>query len=206
MEGLQRRFKSTTEPNPEDENEFLDEQQQEELISELRTKNDQSNLAIQRGIILVGVLVSSIYTIFLYDTMFPSTFLSVPHIPNPFNAIPAVTPAPEVSATTSILSLFGSVFTFARGCRLTAMQIIWSPPPPNRGFNKINILTAAPAACLGLIAPAIALYGGVPWLEFGFWSIPFLVLGMMAFAIHMMIQVENNIDDLDKARYKYKGA
>lgn len=69
MEGLQRRFKSTTEPNPEDENEFLDEQrmwhvsawsydgnltllfmfyaEQEELISELRTKNDQSNLAIQ---------------------------------------------------------------------------------------------------------------------------------------------------------------
>lgn len=146
------------------------------------------------------------YTIFLYDTMFPSTFLSVPHIPNPFNAIPAVTPAPEVSAATSILSLFGSIFTFARGCRLTAMQIIWSSPPPNRGFSKINILTAAPAACLGLIAPAIALYGGVPWLEFGFWSIPFLVLGMMTFAIHMMIQVENNIDDLDKARYKYKGA
>ena len=65
MEGLQRRFKSTTEPNPEDENEFLDEQrkwhglvcsynllltiyaEQEELINELRTQNDQSNLAIQ---------------------------------------------------------------------------------------------------------------------------------------------------------------
>lgn len=67
MEGLQRRFKSTTEPNPEDENEFLDEQrmwhlfscsyhdnltlvfliEQEELIRQLRSQNDQSNLAIQ---------------------------------------------------------------------------------------------------------------------------------------------------------------
>lgn len=146
------------------------------------------------------------YTIFLYDTMFPSTFLSVPHIPNPFNAIPAVTPAPELSATTSIVSLYGAIFTFARACRLTAMQIIWSSPPPNRGISKVNIYTAGPAACIGLIAPSIALYGGVPWLELGFWSIPFLVLGMMTFAIHMMIQVENNIDDLDKARYKYKGA
>ncbi|KAI9316289.1 hypothetical protein BX666DRAFT_1949181 [Dichotomocladium elegans] len=211
MEGLQRRLNrsSSSTKNPEDEAEFLDEQEQDQLVQDLKAQNERSNLAIQRGMILIGILVSAIYAIFLYDAIFPSSFLSVPRIPIPFNPAPVTLPSPVLAASTSILSLYSAIFAFARAVRLSAPEIIcFGPTPsPDRGLGTMSARVAGLSAMAALVAPLIALWdGSIPALEFIFWLVPLLVLGMKALAIHMMLQVDSKIIELEKAKYKYKGA
>ncbi|KAI9490528.1 hypothetical protein BDB00DRAFT_875267 [Zychaea mexicana] len=210
MEGLQRRFQSkkpTT--HPEDESEFLDEEEQERLLDELREQNEKSNLGIQRGIIVIGILVSTIYAIFFYD-LATSKVLSVPRIPMPLmqQPIPSLIPVPEFAAMMSMVSLYTSIYTFATTCKLSALEIIWlKEPTPSRGIGQVNILTASLAGFAGIVSPCIALLDmQTSTLEIAFWSVPLLVLGLMLLGLRMMVQVEGKIADLDKARYKYKGA
>ncbi|KAI9247503.1 hypothetical protein BDA99DRAFT_526045 [Phascolomyces articulosus] len=207
MEGLQRRFQSKNTPNPEDESEFLDEEEQERLLNELREQNERSNLAIQRGIILIGVLVSTIYAIFFYD-LATAKVLSVPRIPVPLaQPIPSMIPVPEFAAMMSLVSIYTSIYTFATACRLSALEIVWKQPSLSRGMTgQVNVLTASLAGFSGVISPCIALWDMGSTIEIIFWSIPLFVLILMLLSLRMMVQVEGKIDDLDKARYKYKGA
>ncbi|KAI8142515.1 hypothetical protein BJV82DRAFT_714098 [Fennellomyces sp. T-0311] len=204
MEGLQRRFKETT--HPEDEAEFLDEQQQEQLLQELREQNDKSNLSIQRGIVFIDILVSTIYAIFFYD-LATAEILSVPRIPVPLmEPVAALIPVPEFAAMMSIASLYASVYTFITACRLSALEVIWKQPPPGRGLAPLNVLTAGLAGFAGAVAPCMALWDMASTVELVFWSVPLGILCLNLLGWRMMQQVEGKIDDLDKARYKYKGA
>ncbi|KAG2217530.1 hypothetical protein INT45_009955 [Circinella minor] len=211
MEGLQRRFQSNKTSNLEDESEYLDEQEQEQLLNDLREQNEKSNLAIQRGIILIGVLVSTIYAIFFYD-LATAKILSVPQIPVPLmKPIPSMIPVPEFAAMMSIISIYTSIYTFATACRLTGMEIIGKKSTSlshHDGIrnHQVNILTTSLAALSGVISPCIALWDMASTIEIIFWSIPLFVLVLMMLGFRMMVQVEGKIDDLDKARYKYKGA
>lgn len=58
----------------------------------------------------------------------------------------------------------------------------------------------------GLIAPCMSLFYGGPIIEFIYWSTPILVLGAFYTALYMINQVQESFDELEKSRYKYKGA
>ena len=121
--------------------------------------------------------------------------------------IPSMIPVPEFAAMMSIVSIYTSIYTFATACRLTALEIVWKQPAHRGGMtSQVNIITASLAAFSGVISPCIALWDMGSTIEIIFWSIPLFVLVLMMLGLRMMAQVEGKIDDLDKARYKYKGA
>lgn len=86
------------------------------------------------------------------------------------------------------------------------MQVIWNAPATARGLGQPGPVVSGLAAVLSLVAPCLALWSQTSWIEVGFWSLPLIALGMDLLALRMMSQVEGKIADLDKARYKYKGA
>ncbi|ORZ02550.1 hypothetical protein BCR43DRAFT_481719 [Syncephalastrum racemosum] len=212
MQNLQQRFSRAKPENQEDEAEYLDEEEQERLLQDLRRQNESSNLTIQRGMILVGILVSSIYSIFLYDLVFSShaTFY-VPHIPVPFwgSPVASLMPAPELASMTSIACLYVSVYAFIHTCRLNAREaFLLQTPPEGRGLAPLGShrIPIALSVILGSVAPIIALYDRASAIEVVFWLLPLLVLGLDVLALRMMRQVDEKIEALDKTRYSFKGA
>ncbi|KAI7854609.1 hypothetical protein BDC45DRAFT_119365 [Circinella umbellata] len=125
--------------------------------------------------------------------------------------IPSMIPVPEFAAMMSIISIYTSIYTFATACQLTGLEIIGKKSASlsrRDGIKKhqVDTLTTSLAVLSGVISPCIALWDMASTIEIIFWSIPLFVLALMMLGFRMMVQVEGKIDDLDKARYKYKGA
>lgn len=147
------------------------------------------------------------YAIFLHDLYYPKSVLAAPRIPMPFvGYIATFNPAPATSATTSIISIYATVYTFIRASRLKPTEVFWAIPAQGRGIDKINIIPALIAGAFASVAPVLALYDSASVIEIFFWCIPILVEVMCISAIRMMLQVEGKLEALDKARYRFKGA
>ncbi|KAL0095943.1 hypothetical protein J3Q64DRAFT_1705481 [Phycomyces blakesleeanus] len=200
MDSLHHRLHAS--PHSDDEAEYLDEQEQEKLLQELWIQNEKSNLFIQRGLILIGFLVSTIYVAFSFEILYSQSGL--PLIPIP-TSIPQTSTIffPRAAAVLSILSLYASIYTLLTTCRLSVLEALWKTPA-HRGLGSLDLKGAAVTSALALTSPLLALLGQTSWVELGFWTIPLLVLLLDFSAYHMMCQVEANFGDLEKARYKFK--
>ncbi|KAF7728668.1 hypothetical protein EC973_005705 [Apophysomyces ossiformis] len=75
----------------------------------------------------------------------------------------------------------------------------------HRGLGPLDMTGVGLTLVAGSVSPLMALVN-TTWVELVYWFLPLAVLGLILLAIHMMRQVENNFDDLEKSRYKYKGA
>ncbi|KAI9030982.1 hypothetical protein CLU79DRAFT_732363 [Phycomyces nitens] len=200
MDSLHHRLHAS--PHSDDEAEYLDEQEQEKLLQELWIQNEKSNLFIQRGLVLIGFLVSTIYVAFSVEILYSQSGL--PLIPIP-TSIPQTSTIvfPRVAAALSILSLYASIYTLLTTCRLSVLEALWKTPA-HRGLGGLNIKGAVITSGLALTSPLLAFLGQTSWVELGFWTIPLLVLLLDFSAYQMMCQVEANFGDLEKARYKFK--
>ncbi|KAG2188123.1 hypothetical protein INT44_000874 [Umbelopsis vinacea] len=183
MEGIKKRKAAST--APEDQAEFLDEQEQERLVSDLRIENDKSNRSIQRGLAGLSVLVSSLYLLYLKELLFPPNDLSAPMIP-----IPSSEP---ITSETYYPGL--SVIDLAK----SALSKDVPQGSPQSAFRVIIV---------NLVVSWIPMLvsHSVSGKELIFWAIPFFVVLMDLFALQMMENVNLEFAGLDNARYKYKGA
>ncbi|CAO3675599.1 unnamed protein product [Umbelopsis vinacea] len=205
MEGIKKR-KNPKVP-PEDQTEFLNEQEQERLVSDLRTENEKSNRSIQRGLAGLSVLVSSLFLLYLKELSYPAHELSTPMIPIPSSEpITSETNYPATAAITSLVSLALSLYVIILTSGLSVVSLAKSliskqveQGTPQSSFKVIlvNLVVSW--------IPMIVSYG-VSRKELIFWAIPFLVLLMDLLALQMMENVNQEFVGLEQSKYKYKGA
>ncbi|CAO3598280.1 unnamed protein product [Absidia cylindrospora] len=162
----------------------------------------------QCGLLFIGVLVSAIFIVYLYELYF-STRLSQAILPFPFLSTPVVSQLeyPQFGIFLSIGSVAASMVNLMLTCRVTVYDVI-RMTPSHRGLGPPLFSTAAILAVfMGVIEPMLCIVNNnVTWVEVGFWSLPVMMFAMDQLAIHMMRQVEANFTELEKSKYKYKGA
>ncbi|KAG2211925.1 hypothetical protein INT47_004612 [Mucor saturninus] len=192
MEGLHNR---KTKVSEEDEAEFLDEQEQEELLQVLRDQNNKANLAIQRGLIIIGCITSAFILLQKGTPIIPiSQVFATP--------TETVLKWSTFAALTSIVSIGTSIFALVIKCKMNILGLLDSlclSDQYTSGVVLASIIT-------GAIAPLMALFHASAWIELVYWTIPLFVLGMYYTALHMMNGVQASLDELEKSKYKYKGA
>lgn len=109
---------------------------------------------------------------------------------------------PTLAALTSIASIGTSIFSLVIKCKMNILELLDSlclKDQYTSGVVLASIIT-------GSIAPLMSLFHRSEWIELIYWSIPLLVLGMYYTALHMMNGVQASLDELEKSKYKYKGA
>ncbi|KAI9477860.1 MAG: hypothetical protein EXX96DRAFT_568469 [Benjaminiella poitrasii] len=194
-EGLHLRRKENL--NKEDEAEFLDEEDQEKLIQELREQNDGANLNIQRGLIFVGCMMSVLFfNILLQKGSSIIIPISQIYIPTESAII-----SPKFAAITSNLSIFSAIFTLILSSRIS----LFSQHIECRIKNVISVKNAIIVTIFtGSIAPIMSLKS-TSVIEFIFWLIPCILIIMYSIALYMINQVYDGLDELEGSKYKYKG-
>ncbi|KAI8060032.1 hypothetical protein BC940DRAFT_312997 [Gongronella butleri] len=205
MAGRRQAAASTSDDDPA---EFLDEQEQEQLLKELRDANDKSNLLIQIGLLFVGVLVCAIFLVFLYDIQTHERRHQPLYLPFPFFSEPmeARFPFPGIGVLFSLVAIVLAMLTTVTTCRI-AVQDIVSLTSAHRGIGALHRESALAAAGAATLMPlACLLVQGCTLAEVGLWGLPWMVLIMHMMAIRMMRQVQESFTMLEKSQYKYKGA
>ncbi|KAL7318479.1 hypothetical protein PS15m_001718 [Mucor circinelloides] len=191
MEGLHFR-KRETPKNPEEETEFLDEEEQEKLLQELREQNDTANMHIQIGLVIIGLLVAALFGSVLLQRS------SIPTIPiaDIFESTPSVLTSPKFAVFCSLISIFLSILTLLASSRVKMATL---PQLPLQYIGSAAIIT-------GTISPLMSLFSNATLIELFFWAIPIVLMMMYYFAFHMINQVYQGLDELEGSKYKYKGA
>ncbi|KAI8883033.1 hypothetical protein K501DRAFT_333652 [Backusella circina FSU 941] len=195
MENLHNRKKQKA---PEDQVEFLDEQEQEELLKDLRQQNDNANLSIQRGLIVIGCISTSLFIyMFIQDIPFiPLSHLSTPVI--------SVLNTPRLAACFSLLSIIASIYTLINTLGLQVFGFkIRSREVGKYQLYKPGLLASI---CMGSVGPVLSLLYKSTMIEFVYWAIPLIETAMHVSAYHMIGSVESSLEELEKSKYKYKGA
>jgi hypothetical protein len=106
----------------------------------------------------------------------------------------------------SIGSVGVSMLNLMLTCRVTLSDFMHMTPS-HRGVGQLHFGTSVAAVVTGSVMPLICLLNStITWIEVAFWSLPLMMLVMDFLAITMMGQVEANFTELEKSRYKYKGA
>lgn len=116
--------------------------------------------------------------------------------------IETVLSLPTLAAITSIISISASIFALIMTSKMNMFGLL-----TNSSSNDQYTLGAVYASITsGLVAPLMSLYHGSLLMELIYWSIP-LFVGMMYYTAHRMIkQVQTSLEELEKSKYKYKGA
>ncbi|CAO0802892.1 unnamed protein product [Mucor circinelloides] len=191
MEGLHFR-KRESPKNPEEETEFLDEEEQEKLLQELREQNDTANMHIQIGLVVIGLLVGALFGSVLLQRS------SIPTIPiaDIFESTPSVLTSPTFAVFCSLVSIFLSILTLLASSRVKMATL---PQLPLQYIGSAAIIT-------GTISPLMSFFSNATLIELFFWAIPIVLMMMYYFAFHMINQVYQGLDELEGSKYKYKGA
>ncbi|CAO3633705.1 unnamed protein product [Cunninghamella blakesleeana] len=211
MDTLTNRQSSSNNKSHEEERpEYLDEEEQEKLLQELRTQNEKSNLIIQIGLLFIGILLSAIYIVYEYDTYTSrnKVFINRATIPFPFLSTPVVSQImlPNIAVILSLGSILSSMALLLYTCHVSFSDIFYFAPS-HRGIGSIHHISLSTSIILGSVAPLISLFSmDVTWIEFFYWSLPLGMLLMDIGAIRMMKQVEYEFTDLELRKYKFKGA
>ncbi|KAG2177816.1 hypothetical protein INT43_003063 [Umbelopsis isabellina] len=205
MEGIKKRKNPST--PLEDQAEFLDEQEQERLVSDLRKENEKSNRSIQRGLAGLSILVSSLYLLFLKELIYPAQALAVPMIPIPSREpITSETNYPGFAATISLVSLALSFYIILLNSGLSVLSLAKSVVSKDveQGTPQSASLVVMGNIIVSLIPPLLSY--SVSLKELIFWTLPLLVLLMDLLALQMMDNVNQELGGLESSKYKYKGA
>jgi hypothetical protein len=116
--------------------------------------------------------------------------------------IETVLSMPTLAALTSILSITVSLYALIIKCKMNIFGLLSNLSSNDQytsGAAYLSIIT-------GLIAPLMSLYHGSFLIELLYWSIPLFVSIMYYTALTMMNQVQSSLEELEKSKYKYKGA
>ena len=110
--------------------------------------------------------------------------------------------SPTTAAISSILSIGTSIAALVIKCRVNIFGLLhdWNL---NDRYTKRTVFGAV---LTGAFAPLMCLMYSSSLIEFIFWIIPLVVLGMYYTALSMMNQVQDSLEELEKSKYKYKGA
>lgn len=109
---------------------------------------------------------------------------------------------PIVAALTSIASIGTSIFALVIKCKMNILGLLDSLCL-NDQYTSGVVLTSI---ITGSLAPLMSLYHASSLIEFIYWSVPLFILGMYYTALGMMNQVQESLEELEKSKYKYKGA
>ncbi|KAI8982696.1 hypothetical protein BDB01DRAFT_159651 [Pilobolus umbonatus] len=180
MEGLHHRKKKE-----EERVDYLDEQEQSELIEELKRQNDKANVNIKRVLVIMGVITSVLYISLLMDT---DTHPVIPISQISSHLTPTVLPHPKLSATLNMFAMAMSIFTLLFG------------------LTDAPIYQLMIALITSLVVPIQCIYFHSSTIELVYWMIPLLQLLMYYSAYRMMKQVQDHLDELEKSKYNFKGA
>ncbi|CAO3629100.1 unnamed protein product [Cunninghamella echinulata] len=211
MDTLTNRVSSSNnKTNEKEQPEYLDEEQQEQLLQDLRTQNEKSNLTIQIGLLFIGILLSAIYIVYEYDTYKSRgrIFNNRAIIPFPFLSTPVTSQitSPDLAVTFSLGSISASISMILYTCQVSFSDIL-SFTPSHRGIGSLHIISALASFVLGSIVPLISMFSvAISWVEVFYWSLPLGMLLMNLGAIRMMKQVEYGFTELELKKYKFKGA
>lgn len=148
------------------------------------------------------------FIVYLYELQSSSTRLTGAVLPFPFLSSPVVSQLkyPQLGILLSIGSVLASMLNLMWTCRVTVDDLV-RMTPSHRGMGPLYSGAAIVAMILGAIEPMLCTFNNnATWIEVGFWSLPMMMLIMDQLAIHMMRQVEANFTELEKSKYKYKGA
>ncbi|ORX58773.1 hypothetical protein DM01DRAFT_1381439 [Hesseltinella vesiculosa] len=196
-----------TSKNVDEQVEYLDEQEQEELLQDLRNENDKSNLFIQMGLLFVDALVCAIFLVFEYDVQTHESRHQPLYLPFPFLSTPVFSrfSYPGLGVLLSLAAIVCSMVTMVLTCRLTLKEML-QLTSSHKGVGPFHRQAAVAAASVSSVIPLAAMFIRLEWIELVFWCLPWLVLMMNALAIRMMRQVQDSFTALEKSRYKFKGA
>ncbi|KAI8084820.1 uncharacterized protein BX664DRAFT_360647 [Halteromyces radiatus] len=199
---------SKVDESRENQAEILDEQEQEQLLQDLRKQNEESNLMIQSGLLFVGVLVCAIFIVYLYEVYTHEDFTKGGRLPFPFLSTPVSSQVglPYLGVLLSIGSLLATMATLMLTCRVTFSDLVHMSPS-QRGTGQLHLTGSISSIAMGSVMPLLCLFSiKVTWVEVIFWLLPLMMLAMDLLAIYMMGQVNADFTELEKSRYKYKGA
>ncbi|OZJ05122.1 hypothetical protein BZG36_01365 [Bifiguratus adelaidae] len=195
LEGLRSRKPKV---NPEEEAEFLDEEEQERVIEEMRRSNEESNRSIRKGLAGLPVLLLVLFVLYMSEYKPAAPIEQRPIIPIPTSTpVHSVAYFPILSGTLSITSLiFSALFIITLPVALFPQYTDRIPIP------KQYILSIA----LGLGIVPLLLAIGTSWVEALFWALPLGVCVLNIIATRMMESVTAGLDGLEAMKYNYKGA
>ncbi|TFY83376.1 hypothetical protein EWM64_g640 [Hericium alpestre] len=166
---------------------ILDEQEQEELIQRLRAQNYDSNELYLR-ILSIAVALSC--------------FLHLIYLANPDKGSPlAVLLTPRIPAAP--LPLANAFALLHAAIHLNLMMMSYPGRPVSNDIQPLPYLVVYPAAA---VAPVLCLFLGLGLANIAWWGVA-LVIVVLHDAVHRWIlQGEESIAQLEKLKYKAKGA
>ncbi|KAI8966971.1 hypothetical protein BDF20DRAFT_903504 [Mycotypha africana] len=199
MDGSKFR-KRKTKTNAEDEVEFLDEEEQERLLQELREQNMKANILIQRGLVVIGCIISLLFLNVIFDNqeliVIPISYIHTIK----YSSIRS----PKIAAVLSIISILSSVLSLISASKI---KILDRKLQTHQTKTQIPIhLTVSAALMTGCLSPLMTLlqHKDSSIAEFIFWLIPLILSFMYYSAFTMMSSVNTGIDALELSKYKYK--
>jgi hypothetical protein len=111
---------------------------------------------------------------------------------------------PRLVACFSLLSIIASIYTLINtlGLQVFGFKI------KGREMEKYRLYKPGLVAsiCLGSVGPVLSLLYKSTVVELIYWAIPLFETAMHVSAYHMIGSVENSLEELEKSKYKYKGA
>lgn len=116
--------------------------------------------------------------------------------------ITSVLPSPTAAAITSIISIGTSIFALVIKCKMNIFGLLDNLSLKDQYTSSAVLFSIF----TGALSPLISLLYGTTMIEFIYWAVPLFVLGMFYTALSMMNQVQESLEELERSKYKYKGA
>ncbi|CAG8561637.1 12837_t:CDS:2 [Ambispora gerdemannii] len=157
--------------------EILDEEEQEQLVVNLRKENDKANNFFRGALTSISGLLASRYVFFLYD-LTTTTSLILP-------ADASGTSSPLLSTLLCIFALFFSIYILQ-----------------SRKSTNILIFVGIGISLL----PFLLAMNAEHFMQKLWWGIPLGTLLLDCLALYWIWSSEENVANLEKLKYKLKGA
>ncbi|KAL1915330.1 uncharacterized protein VTP21DRAFT_6788 [Calcarisporiella thermophila] len=194
----------------EEQAEFIDDQEQDRLIEELRQQNEKSNRFFRSALSIISFCIAGWHLLLIRSALFSNPVLPLPISP------PMETRNwfPISSALLSILSqvlltvaLWEEGRSASERLSLSATRVQEEERAGRLATGAKSRANAAVLAALGLaVLPVMLTFAVADGIELGFWMIPSIVVALNLVAIKTMREGDSGIIELERAKYKYKGA
>ncbi|KZT25412.1 hypothetical protein NEOLEDRAFT_1133788 [Neolentinus lepideus HHB14362 ss-1] len=209
MSSVRKRLPFASTNSPDDDGHILDDQEQDEMIKDLRRRNIQQRHDYTIGLRFLVGLSYILHAISLFST-FPTPLhalltSSSQTLPPPLPLFPIFTLASILIHSTLIVHLTPSMNLISPTRTLTFLPMPFSVFIPQILYCPHKILAIATAPAIAL-AGLCKLAGYSDWTTVGWWCTSLVLVGVVKVVEGWMGDAEEDVKRLERMKYNYRGA
>ncbi|KAF9267399.1 hypothetical protein L218DRAFT_1074159 [Marasmius fiardii PR-910] len=193
-------YKFATEIEDENENLVMDEQEQEELIEELREKNDRSNRWYEIGVMGILALSGLLHLIYLINPSDDPLSFS-PSGKNTHTGIPL----PRFFTLLNIFLHFNLFLYLSPRSLPQRLRFLSRPNHPSLPLRFLS-LSLTFMYTLSLVVPAMCIFLQTSYTTFFWWCETVLVVYVVQTVQEAILRGDEGIKKLDGMKYRAPGA